>query len=87
VRYVTEEQVGKKEVPAGCSGEAAAPDAESGFLCIFEGPFSAPVGGAESTLVGKVGSVEIGASKTGALLLITSKATESRFVGSWAVRG
>jgi len=88
VHYITVPEQ-EKELPAGCGGTAQEPVAEPGFLCVFEGKFSSPVGGAESALLlnpAPPTAVELGTGRTGALLFITSEKAESRFVGTWAVR-
>jgi hypothetical protein len=86
VHYVTFAQVEKEELPEGCGGTVEEPVAEAGFLCVFEGKLSSPVGGAESALLLNPNKFAGGTGRTGALLLINSKAAESRFVGTWAVR-
>jgi hypothetical protein len=76
-------------LPEGCAGNAEEPVAEPGFLCVFEGGLSSPVGGAELALLLKPGASGFsgaGAGKTGATLLIIPSSPESHFLGSWAVR-
>ena len=86
VHYVTVAEWEAKTLPAGCAGTAEAPEAEAGFLCVFEGKVSQPVGGVASALILKAGGgFASGASTTGALLFIESKAAESRFLGTWVL--
>jgi hypothetical protein len=84
-------------MPAGCKGNAEEPEAEAGFLCVFEGPNSSDAGAAASEeLLEGVGfdrpgnnslSEGFGAGPTGAIvLLVKNTAAETFFEGSWAVR-
>jgi hypothetical protein len=79
-------------LPTGCKGTGSEPEAEAGYLCLFEGKASNPqeeveAAGAESpggqTGVGSVG----GTGPTGAFVFLFKKtAGEDLIEGSWAVR-
>jgi len=87
VKYVTVKDVDLSTIPSGCAGTAAKPAAEAGFLCVFEGKVESAVGTAEGQLILKSTENVPGAGVTGAVILIESEGTESRFSGTWAVRG
>lgn len=85
VLFITREEA-KGGLPAGCAGTAAAPQAESGFLCIFEAEPSA--GEVEAIVSTNPVNVSVpGAGTTGTTLLLIPKASESRTVATWAVTG
>jgi hypothetical protein len=84
VHYVTEaEQTGTP--PSQCSGNAEEPEAAEGNLCVYEGPHSSPVGGAEEAHLKKPGANAGGASVAGALVEIEQATAGDYFNGSWAV--
>jgi hypothetical protein len=83
--YISQTEVEKHEVPHGCSGTAEKPNAENGFLCVFEGGFV--TGEQEAVAILKSSaSFAPGADQTGALVFIAAKSAESHFTGTWAVR-
>jgi hypothetical protein len=90
--YVTVVEWEKGTLPTGCKGTGNEPEAEAGYLCVFEGKQSNPQGAAEAVAAGPpggssgAGSVG-GTGPTGAFLLILKKsAGEALLAGSWAVR-
>jgi len=85
VHYITVAEWEGGTPPTGCGGTAEKPLAEEGFLCIFEGALSNPVGGVESGGILTPAKFALGAGQTGALLSIESKAVGSSFAGTWAV--
>ena len=86
VHYVTVVEVEKGELPEGCAGSVEEPVAEAGFLCVFEGKLSSPVGGAtEGAFVLQPNKFAPGTGRTGALIFLVSEKAESRFVGTWVV--
>jgi hypothetical protein len=87
VHYITVGEVEKSELPEGCAGTAEAPQPEEGFLCVFEGGLSAPLGGVENVFILTPGMFAGGAGTTGSVFLFESKKAESHFAGTWAVTG
>jgi hypothetical protein len=85
--YVTLAQSEGEEDPSGCSGTAADPEAQSGVLCVFEGPINSTTGSATSQTFAQPGKAGLGVGPTGALILFQSKNAESHFSGTWAVTG
>lgn len=87
VHYVTIKEVEEAKAPAGCPGSAAAPAAQSGSFCVYEGALSNPQGGVEEAIIEDASTASPGAATSGAALVIIAKATESTFWGGWAVTG
>jgi hypothetical protein len=78
-------------LPQGCKGNAEEPEAEAGFLCVFEGPTSNPAEALEGVGFSRPGNDPspegAGVGPTGAyLLLLKSSAAEAFIEGTWAVR-
>lgn len=73
--------------PAECPGTGLNPKAEEGFLCLYEGDFTA--GELEEpplfALPGADHEGGIGVGTTGTILLAAAKAVEADFIGTWAV--
>jgi Collagen triple helix repeat (20 copies) len=86
VHYITAEEVTNNQLPEGCAGTAEKPEAERGFLCVFEGP-ATPIPGVEARLeTPDTAPAKLGAGRTGAILVLLSEAAaETRLYGTWAV--
>jgi hypothetical protein len=82
VQYVTLAE----KTSTHCPGEVEKPAAESGFLCVYEGPLSEPVGSALGANIFKPGSLSSGAGPAGAVIGTESESANARFVGTWAVK-
>ena len=98
--YITEEEVASHNLPAGCKGSAEDPEAESGYLCVFEAQEQnlAGVPGVEPPKfwdTGKnvtSGEQEGKAGPTGTVLVLETVAhfpeePETLAYGTWAVTG
>jgi hypothetical protein len=91
VHYVTViEQEAKAFAGPGCAGSAEAPEAEAGYLCVFEGSLSTK--GVEISLFFPPGTRDLattegGAGIAGSEMTLISKLAESHYVGAWAVTG
>ena len=83
--FVTAEQIGKSEIPAGCGGTSAEPKAEPGNLCVFEGEGS---GGSFSEGIGFIqqpGGSDTGVGTTGAVVTHQTVSENNVYRGTWAV--
>ena len=78
---VTVAQVTKNEIPKGCSGTSAAPAAQPGDLCVFEGV----AGNFIAANILQPASASPGAGTTGAALLGATETPNETVVGTWAV--
>lgn len=72
-------------LPTGCKGTAAEPEAEEGFLCLFEGPAFYQHGISLDHSFFKPGAMANGVGTTGTRFVIGAEEPHSRFVGTWAV--
>jgi hypothetical protein len=78
-------EVELKETKEHCPGSAAEPKAKEGFLCAYEGDLSSPIGGVTSAHFLNAGKLELHPGPAGAILILISEASESRYIGTWAV--
>jgi hypothetical protein len=68
---------------ANCPGSATDPEAEPGFLCVYEGEFLGKVGG--FTAIVKGSHEEAGADTSGAIFYAAAEEENSYIRGTWAV--
>jgi hypothetical protein len=87
--FISVSQASKHEYPEGCSGSASEPEAEDGYLCVFQGEVNLSAGTllAEETRIRQPGPSEgKGAGPNGAVLALESEAAGAQFFGTWIVR-